>query len=818
MSKRKSKTACAVPDGLNSIDGLSLINSKVELHTVNGNDVFVFPERWAFDVGNKAISVEILLGCELATSGKELWHTGHNVKQPLGKGSCFSCLPSLHTEAYETRVDALVAAARGVELANPAAGERLLEIADRILQHRGDGRVSEMQINQQARDIISFLDANPHDSDRRKFIDGCQAAEALIRARQAFSDKPTQDLLDARIGQLRAGGSQVSSPDARPPAPAVRDRLRKEMMTIPVAAIDAGENARTTIDQVFIADLAETIRTLGLIEPIVVVKAGKRFSLIAGFQRLEAIKSIGDEYVMAVVYDPMDEQTAADLHLVENLQRRDLSHMDVARWIGLAYDAGFTTAEIRQRIGGSEDFITKRHALLRLAKPIWPLVDSGVLPVKHAELIARVASHDDQCELAASAIGGEYDNRKKEFKARSWDAKGGAVLAGDKVRPMEDLRSDVARAMLSIAAGGWSAEDPFAGKPACVGCVDCSATSPALFAELKPQGSDRKGYCLNEPCYRVKEKAQEKIRDAKRKENEKKLATKVRAAKKAGLDVCEGHNCGKVANAGETFEVLDGKKYCAKCAKKGTRSKDGRQEASPEVKRLRAWGKKLHGWAEACAKLIRESIDPASPEFISHLVACWMSGIDYADDMPNVGMPYTTRWGSAGEPAKVNSLIDEVKSGLRIELLDKPGAALAKKLARYRDELTRPPTELGYLDHNTDAKSVRQKIDEAVKEMGAWCRTFPAIQFPPMPQGDVATEKPATDNGDIIDRILTGKKAAAMAEIAAADLATLESIDAGKLKGDWRRAAVAKRIEQLRADQLAAAEDAGEIEDDEDLQ
>ena len=102
------------------------------------------------------------------------------------------------------------------------------------------------------------------------------------------------------------------------------------------------------------------------------------------------------------------------------------------------------------------------------------------------------------------------------------------------------------------------------------------ADQPMLFAGLRPQGSDKKGHCTNDACYRVKESAWEKEKAARKKDQAKKQTAKVKAAKTAGLDVC---GCGRIGQADETFKKVGGQKMCPKCLEQEKKRKAGGGES-----------------------------------------------------------------------------------------------------------------------------------------------------------------------------------------------------------------------------------------------
>jgi len=157
---------------------------------------------------------------------------------------------------------------------------------------------------------------------------------------------------------------------------------------------------RKDFNQQALSDLAATIKSTGLIQPIVVRKQGDGYELIAGERRWRAAKLAGLETIPAVIRE-IDSFAQAQMALVENIQREDLNPLDRA----LAYrtligQMGLTQAELAARIGEDRSSVANFLRLLDLAEPVKTMIRDGRLSLGHAKILAGVVDVLDQQRLA----------------------------------------------------------------------------------------------------------------------------------------------------------------------------------------------------------------------------------------------------------------------------------------------------------------------------------------------------------------------------------------------------------------------------------
>lgn len=220
----------------------------------------------------------------------------------------------------------------------------------------------------------------------------------------SISDLP----VEAEIPAVPFGGGAASAPPAATPgAPhatpptAPPPPLAGLPVEIPIAAVQPNPHQpRQAFDEAGLADLAASIRSTGLIQPILVRQVGQHYQLIAGERRLRAAKLAGLESIPALMRE-VDSVTQAQMALIENIQREDLNPIDRATgYRSLIEQLGLTQAELAGRLGEDRSSVANFLRLLELAEPVKAMVKDGRLSVGHAKLIAGVPDILEQERLA----------------------------------------------------------------------------------------------------------------------------------------------------------------------------------------------------------------------------------------------------------------------------------------------------------------------------------------------------------------------------------------------------------------------------------
>lgn len=171
---------------------------------------------------------------------------------------------------------------------------------------------------------------------------------------------------------------------------------------------------RTDFDDAALQSLAASIRHAGLMQPIMVRPLSNGFELVAGERRWRAAKLIGLTMIPAVV-KPIDDQTAAELALIENVQREDLNPMERAFALRrLASDFSLTHQQIAERVGLDRASVTNLLRLSDLDPASADLVRTGKLTQGHGKALLAVHDLGLRAELASRALSREWSVRQLE--------------------------------------------------------------------------------------------------------------------------------------------------------------------------------------------------------------------------------------------------------------------------------------------------------------------------------------------------------------------------------------------------------------------
>ena len=165
-------------------------------------------------------------------------------------------------------------------------------------------------------------------------------------------------------------------------------------------------------------ELANSIRQKGLLQPILVRRSGDAFELVAGERRLRAAVQAGLTEVPAVVRDLSDGE-AAEIAIIENVQREDLDPMEKARaFKRLQEEFGLTQDLISERIGSDRSSVANFMRLLQLPESIQGMVSRGTLSMGHARALVTIESPERQIALARRCAEDGWSVRELERAVR----------------------------------------------------------------------------------------------------------------------------------------------------------------------------------------------------------------------------------------------------------------------------------------------------------------------------------------------------------------------------------------------------------------
>jgi ParB family chromosome partitioning protein len=233
--------------------------------------------------------------------------------------------------------------------------------------------------------------------------------------------------------------------------------------TLAVAQLRAGKyQPRTRMEPAALAELAESIRKQGIIQPILVRPVGpEQFEIIAGERRFRAAQMAGLTEVPVVVRDVPDEAALA-MALIENIQREDLNPLEEAQGVQrLIAEFSFTHERAAEAIGRSRSATTNLLRLLQLAAPIQELLLAGTIDMGHARALLG-ADPANQIRLGNEIAARGYSVRQTEALVQQLAAqksaparkaaKGGGAKDRDLAR-LEEQLSDALATRVAIEPG-----------------------------------------------------------------------------------------------------------------------------------------------------------------------------------------------------------------------------------------------------------------------------------------------------------------------------------------------------------------------------
>ena len=213
--------------------------------------------------------------------------------------------------------------------------------------------------------------------------------------------------------------------------------------TLSVTQMQAGKyQPRTRMDEGALQELAASIKAQGLMQPILVrpVNGDGRYEIIAGERRFRAAQIAGLTEVPVLVKD-VDDQAAAAMALIENIQREDLNPLEEAQGIHrLISDFNFTHEQAAGAVGRSRSSVYNLLRLLNLAKPVQTMLMAGDIDMGHARALLA-ADAATQITLANQIVAKRMSVREAEKLV----VKATTEQAGNKARAGKEKSRDLAR-------------------------------------------------------------------------------------------------------------------------------------------------------------------------------------------------------------------------------------------------------------------------------------------------------------------------------------------------------------------------------------
>ena len=208
---------------------------------------------------------------------------------------------------------------------------------------------------------------------------------------------------------LLGGGGDFTNPELGTPS------------TLPVVQLQAGKyQPRTRMDEGALNELAASIKSQGIMQPILVRPVGQdtlsgavKYEIIAGERRFRAAQIAGLDQIPVLVRE-VDDQSAAAMALIENIQREDLNPLEEAQGIGrLISDFSFTHEQAATAVGRSRSAVSNLLRLMNLAGPVQTMLMAGDIDMGHARALLAVDAAT-QISLASTVVAKRLSVRETE--------------------------------------------------------------------------------------------------------------------------------------------------------------------------------------------------------------------------------------------------------------------------------------------------------------------------------------------------------------------------------------------------------------------
>jgi ParB family chromosome partitioning protein len=210
-----------------------------------------------------------------------------------------------------------------------------------------------------------------------------------------------------KVDPEAATAEEHATPTERSPGEAIQHLNLDQIKPNPL-------QPRREFDDAKLKELSDSIRSSGVLQPIVVREKGELYQVIAGERRLRASRLANRRTIPAIVREVPDDELL-ELALIENIQRADLNPMEKSRafW-ELSHRYNLTHEQIAERVGSSRSNITNFLRLLDLPEEIQALVQCGDLSMGHARAILGLPLAKDQVALAEKIMKDDLSVRQTE--------------------------------------------------------------------------------------------------------------------------------------------------------------------------------------------------------------------------------------------------------------------------------------------------------------------------------------------------------------------------------------------------------------------
>lgn len=221
--------------------------------------------------------------------------------------------------------------------------------------------------------------------------------------------------------------------------------MEKTILQVPVEDIIPNRfQPRLSFDDTSLNDLALSIKQHGIIQPLVLRRKNDKYEIIAGERRFKAAKLAGLASVPAVISN-LDDNASAEVAIVENIQRKDLTAIEEAKSFQALLDKGYMTQdELARKMGLSQSAISNKLRLLTLDESVQEAILSEKISERHARTLLKVPSHEKQKELLNKIINERLTVKQLEDEIKNMELTPNNEInvTSKPIAPKEEMLSD----------------------------------------------------------------------------------------------------------------------------------------------------------------------------------------------------------------------------------------------------------------------------------------------------------------------------------------------------------------------------------------
>ncbi len=218
--------------------------------------------------------------------------------------------------------------------------------------------------------------------------------------------------------------------------------MESQILQVPIEDIIPNRfQPRLSFDDASLADLASSIKQHGIIQPLVLRRKNDKYEIIAGERRFKAAKMAGLVSVPAVISN-LDDNASAEVAIVENIQRKDLTAIEEARSYQALLDKGYMTQdELARKMGLSQSAISNKLRLLTLDEAVQEAILAEKISERHARTLLKVPSHEKQRELLNKVINERLTVKQLEDEIKNIDTTSGSIVEQPKNNEIDKTES-----------------------------------------------------------------------------------------------------------------------------------------------------------------------------------------------------------------------------------------------------------------------------------------------------------------------------------------------------------------------------------------